>query len=219
MDLFDFNNSHLSTVFDQVHSQTIYQGGFLTLDESETLYEYFLHNLDWQHDTAKIYGRTIITKRQIAWFADSNLNYNYSGTNRVANGIWDNQVLLIKNKLEKETGFTFNSCLLNLYHNGTEGMGWHSDDQNHLDPDSTTVAIISLGAERFFKLRETPIKLPLQGAVRRTGVPIRKTLLEKGSLLLMLGETQKYWQHEIPKMAAILEPRISLTFRTMKKKL
>jgi alkylated DNA repair dioxygenase AlkB len=197
------------------NSSTTYQNNFLTLDEVADLYEYFLDNLDWQHDTARIYGKTIITKRKIAWFADSNLNYNYSGTNRVADGMWNNKVLEIKNKLEKETGFTFNSCLLNLYHNGAEGMGWHSDDQNHLQKYSP-VAIISLGAERFFKLRDTPIKLPLQGVVRRTVLPIHKVLLEKGSLLVMLGETQKYWQHEIPKMATIKEPRISLTFRSMK---
>jgi alkylated DNA repair dioxygenase AlkB len=194
-----------TTIIDANNSLVTYQSEFLTPLEVESLFEYFLQNLNWQHDTAKIYGKTIITKRKIAWFADSNLNYNYSGTNRVANGIWNDRVLEIKNKLEKATGFTFNSCLLNLYHNGTEGMAWHSDDQNHLEPDSP-VAIISLGAERFFKLRET---------VKKDNH--HKVTLEKGSLLLMLGETQKHYQHEIPKMAAIKEPRISLTWRSMGK--
>jgi alkylated DNA repair dioxygenase AlkB len=208
-----FNQANI--IIQTTNSKVTYQAEFLTSHEAESLYEYFLNNLDWRHDTAKIYGKTIITKRKIAWFADSNLNYNYSGTNRVADGVWDSKVLEIKNKLEKETGFTFNSCLLNLYHNGGEGMAWHSDDQNHLELDSP-VAIISLGAERFFKLRETPLNLPLLGAVRRTGVPIHKVLLEKGSLLIMKDETQAYYQYEIPKMAAIIEPRISLTFRTMR---
>jgi alkylated DNA repair dioxygenase AlkB len=195
-----------TTIIQTDNSTVTYQPEFLTDQESKYLYEYFLNNLNWQHDTAKIYGKTIVTKRQIAWFADSNLKYNYSGTNRVADGIWDEKVLRIKEKLEKTTGFTFNSCLLNLYHNGSEGMAWHSNDQNHLDPEFTTVAIISIGAERFFKLRET-IKRDNQ----------YKVTLEQGSLLLMLNQTQKYWQHEIPKMAAIKVSRISLTWRTMAK--
>ena len=188
-------------------SKVIYQPELLDIVECHSLYDYFLNNLDWRHDTARIYGKTITTKRKIAWFADQDLDYNYSGTNRVADGVWDQKVLEVKNKLEKLLGFTFNSCLLNLYHNGNEGMAWHSDDQNHLDPNETTVAIISLGAERFFKLRETKDKICKH-----------KILLQQGSLLLMLNQTQQYWQHEIPKMAAIKEPRISLTFRTMKRK-
>jgi alkylated DNA repair dioxygenase AlkB len=84
-------------------------------------------------------------------------------------------------------------------------MAWHSDDQNHLDPESTTVAIISLGAERFFKLRETKDRSNQY-----------KLTLEKGALLLMRDQTQKYYQHEIPKMVAIKDIRISLTWRTMR---
>lgn len=197
-------NSNPQTLIDG-SSYVTYQNQFLTLEESNCFYDYFLNNLEWQHDEAKIYGKTIVTKRKIAWFADSGLNYNYSGVNRIAIG-WENQILHFKNNLEQKTGYTFNSCLLNLYHTGQEGMAWHSDDQNHLELNSP-IAIISLGAERFFKLRQT---------VNRSNQ--RKILLEQGSLLMMLGETQKYWQHEIPKMASIKEVRISLTFRTMKYK-
>ena len=206
MSIFEITESIEETIFYMNNSKTTIQDQFLTSVESENFYIYFLNNLDWQSDTAKIYGKTIITKRKIVWFADSGLDYNYSGTNRVANGSWNDKVFEIKNKLESQTGFTFNSCLLNLYHNGNEGMAWHSDDQNHLELN-TPVAIVSLGAERFFKLREIKDK-----------VCQHKLLLQKGSLLIMLGETQKHWQHEIPKMATIKEPRISLTFRTMKKK-
>jgi alkylated DNA repair dioxygenase AlkB len=181
---------------------TKYSSSFLSVKESQILYEYFLNNIIWANDEAVIYGKRIITKREIAWFADSNFNYNYSGTNRIAQQ-WDKKVLEIKDGLEQQTGEKFNSCLLNLYHNGQEGMAWHSDDQNHLQPKSA-VAIISLGAERFFKLRETKNKNNQQ-----------KIILEQGSLILMTGETQKYWQHEIPKMTAIKTPRISLTFRNM----
>jgi alkylated DNA repair dioxygenase AlkB len=177
----------------------------LTDLEARSCFDYFLSNLIWSHDEARIYGKTIITKRKIAWFADKDFDYNYSGISRIAQD-WDPILLKIKAKLELETGCKFNSCLLNLYHNGAEGMAWHSDDQNHLDPEFTTVAIISLGAERFFKLRET-VKKANQF----------KTTLEEGSLLLMLDQTQKYYQHEIPKMSAIKTIRISMTGRSMSK--
>jgi alkylated DNA repair dioxygenase AlkB len=195
-----------ATVIQTDNSTVTYQTQFLTQLESTEFYNYFLHNLNWSHDQAKIYGKTTITKRKIAWFADDGLNYNYSGVDRIATG-WEPKVLNFKNVLEKQTGCSFNSCLLNLYHNGQESMAWHSDDQNHLEKNSA-IAIVSLGAERFFKLRETSNKSNQ-----------RKILLEQGSLLLMLGETQKYWQHEIPKMASIKDIRISLTFRTMKNRL
>jgi alkylated DNA repair dioxygenase AlkB len=181
---------------------TTYQSGFLSSEESEIYYNYFLNHIKWAHDEAVIYGKRIITKRKIAWFAGSGFDYNYSGASRIAQP-WDKKVLEIKAKLEAQTGYTYNSCLLNLYHDGSEGMAWHSDDQNHLEPDSP-VAIVSLGAERFFKLRETKARDNQ-----------RKITLEQGSLLLMTGETQAYWQHEIPKMATIKTPRISLTLRSM----
>jgi alkylated DNA repair dioxygenase AlkB len=184
---------------------TTYQGEFLSAVESQMLYDYFLHHIQWAHDKAVIYGKRIVTKREIAWFADSGFDYNYSGASRIAQP-WDKKVLEIKEKLEYHTGSTFNSCLLNLYHDGSEGMAWHSDDQNHLEPDSP-VAIISLGAERFFKLRET-----------KDRDNQHKITLEQGSLLIMAGQTQAHWQHEIPKMAAIKTPRISLTWRSMKAK-
>lgn len=188
----------------------ITQFGFVTyLDQLFNLLEcaeyfnYFQSNIHWTSDELVIYGKKIITKRKIAWFANSNFDYNYSGVSRIATS-WDEKVLEIKQKLQLETGITFNSCLLNYYPTGKEGMAWHSDDQNHLQPNST-VAIISFGVERFFKLR----------LLSNKSEPV-KILLQKGSLLLMLDETQKYWQHEIPKMAGIIDPRISLTFRSMK---
>ena len=186
------------------NSTVTYQSEFLTPAESVDLFEYCLKKIEWKHDEAVIYGKKIITKRQIAWFADSSFDYNYSKTSRVANK-WTGELMQIKNKLQEITNYSFNSCLLNLYYDGTEGMGWHSDDQNHLEPDSP-VAIISLGEQRFFKLRET-----------KNRENQRKLILQNGSLLLMLHQTQKYWQHEIPKMASIKDIRINLTWRNMSK--
>lgn len=191
------------TVIDNYNCKVTYNAGFLSIQYADDLFNYLLKNINWKHDQAVIYGKKIITKRKIAWFASLDFNYNYSGNDRIAEP-WDEEILKIKKILEVATNHTFNSCLLNLYHDGQEGMAFHSDDQNHLEKD-TPVAIISLGAERFFKLRETKNK-KVQN----------KLLLEKGSLLLMLGQTQVVYQHEIPKMLGIKTPRISLTWRTMK---
>jgi alkylated DNA repair dioxygenase AlkB len=193
------------TLFDDGVSATVYHPEFLTTLESVSLFQYLLDNLAWTNDTARIYGQTIITKRKIVWYSDYNLNYNYSGANRVGDGQWDPEVYKIKQYLEAQTKQTYNSCLLNLYHNGQEGMSWHSDDQNHLIPN-TPVAIISLGVSRYFKLR-------LNSDRKHT---IHKILLEQGSLITMSGQTQLYWQHEIPKMLSVKDIRISLTFRSMR---
>jgi alkylated DNA repair dioxygenase AlkB len=190
-------------LIDSHNSKVIYQPNFIEPNECQRLFDYFLNQIDWVHDQAVIYGKLIITKRKIAWYGDSGFDYNYSGRSRIALP-WSKELLNLKKELELQTHTTYNSCLLNLYHNGTEGMAFHGDDQNHLAPDSS-VAIISLGAERFFKLRETKNR-HIQN----------KILLEVGSLLLMEGETQKHFQHEIPKMAQVKTPRISLTWRRMK---
>jgi alkylated DNA repair dioxygenase AlkB len=189
-------------VFATDTSTTWYMKSFINVESASGLYHYLLDNIEWAHDEAVIYGKKIVTKRKIAWFADEGFDYNYSGTSRIAKA-WDIELIKIKKKLEQETGAIFNSCLLNLYHDGKEGMAWHSDDQNHLIPNSP-VAIVSLGAERYFKLRETKQKTKQY-----------KIVLLQGSLIVMEGQTQKYWQHEIPKMARITIPRISMTWRSM----
>ena len=197
-------------IIETTNSRVVYEEGFLERDQTKALFAYLL-GLEWQHDTATIYGKKIITKRQIVWMAETGLDYNYSGNNRVASGVWDPQVLELKEKLETHLGCQFNSCLLNRYPTGGEGMAFHSDDQNHLEPNSA-VAIISLGCDRFLKFRPNP-KLEDWENLKPS-----KVLLEQGSLITMSGQTQKYWQHEIPKMAGVKTTRISLTFRQMLKK-
>jgi alkylated DNA repair dioxygenase AlkB len=105
-----------------------------------------------------------------------------------------------KNLIESRTQISFNSCLINLYHDGDEGMGWHSDDEKSLGLN-TVIASVSLGAERKFSFRHKDTKETIT------------LLLERGSLLLMKGETQTHWQHSVPKMRKVIHPRINLTFR------
>jgi alkylated DNA repair dioxygenase AlkB len=148
-----------------------------------------------------MFGKRIITARQVAWVADDGISYSYSGTTKQALP-WTETLLFLKKSAENRTGASYNSCLLNHYHHGGEGMGWHSDDEKSIVPGSS-IAAISLGAERKFSFKHRATKETVS------------LLLENGSLLDMRGETQKHWLHQLPKSKRISEPRISLTFREM----
>ncbi|MEY4861289.1 MAG: hypothetical protein RL059_988, partial [Bacteroidota bacterium] len=156
---------------------------------------------EWKNDQAFIYGKLIITKRKVAWYGDTDFEYTYSKTTKRALP-WTTELLELKKIAEKLTGEKFNSCLLNLYHNGDEGMTWHSDAEKVLKKNGA-IASLSLGAERkfSFKHKETKETLSLN--------------LENGSLLLMKGSTQTYWLHRLPPTKLISTPRINLTFRSI----
>src|SRR5690606_2955978 len=141
-----------------------------------------------------------ITKRKIAWYGDQEYSYSYSNTSRNALP-WTPDLLQLKSIIEKITQSTYNSCLLNLYHNGDEGVSWHSDNEKALG-EEPAIASISLAADRKFVLKHKSTK---------ETIPI---LLESGSLLLMKGKTQTNWLHSLPKSKKIDSMRINLTFRT-----
>ncbi len=164
--------------------------------------EYFLDlesNIPWENDEAIIFGKHIITKRMVSWYGDENFSYQYSGTTKKAL-LWNQTLLKLKKIVEQISNDSFNSCLLNLYHDGSEGMSWHSDNEASLGKN-TTIASVSFGAERRFCFRHKQSKKNVE------------LLLENGSLLLMKGETQTHWLHSLPKSAKIRSPRINLTFR------
>ncbi len=142
------------------------------------------------------------TKRMVAWYGNQPFAYTYSGTTKQALP-FTNELLQLLQMVQKQTSETFNSCLLNLYHNGDEGMGWHSDNEATLQTNAA-IASVSLGAERKFLFRH-----------KQTGETV-SFLLEQGSLLLMKGATQTHWLHSLPKTKKIKEARINLTFRSMK---
>ncbi|MEY4484578.1 MAG: hypothetical protein RL693_2030, partial [Verrucomicrobiota bacterium] len=131
----------------------------------------------------------------------SNFSYTYSGTTKQAL-VWTEELRELKVLVEKFSGTSFNSCLLNLYHDGDEGMAWHSDDEKSLGRN-TTIASLSFGAERKFCFKH-----------KRTQQTV-SLMLESGSLLVMKDATQSYWLHRLPKSAKIKTPRINLTFRTI----
>jgi alkylated DNA repair dioxygenase AlkB len=178
-----------------------YHGPILNVADTRKYYETLLRDIPWQHDEVVIYGRHITTARKVAWYGDSDFSYTYSGTTKQAR-VWTPELAALKGIVEKLTGHVFNSCLLNLYEDGSQGMSWHSDDEKSLGKDSA-IASVSFGAEREFRLKH-----------KRTDDKV-SVLLESGSLLVMKGETQTHWLHCIPKSAKIKTPRVNLTFRTM----
>lgn len=160
-----------------------------------TLYQ----TLHWQSDRVTIFGKSIETKRQMAWYADEPFDYRYSGESHLA-APWDKLLRQLRDLIAARSNYYFNSCLANKYENGAESMGWHSDNEACMD-SAFPIASVSFGAERRFLFRH------------RESKEQREISLKNGSLLLMMPPTQQFWQHSLPKMAAIKTPRINLTFR------
>ena len=178
-----------------------YYGKPLTREKADHYLEKLLTTIEWKNDEAVIFGRHIITKRKVAWYGNENYSYNYSKITRHAL-TWTKELLELKNLVEEKTGGAYNSCLLNLYHNGDEGMAWHSDDEKTLGENSA-IASFSFGAERKFSFKHKQTKETVS------------MMLEHGSLLVMKGTTQTHWLHCLPKSKRITTPRVNLTFRTM----
>ena len=179
----------------------IYYGKVMDKDDANTYLENLLDTIKWKNDEAIIFGRHIITKRKVAWYGDDGYSYKYSGTTKQALS-WTPELLELKKLTEQLTGESFNSCLLNLYHDGNEGMAWHSDDEKALGKDSA-IASLSFGAERKFSLKHRLTK------------ENQSVLLENGSLLIMKGTTQTNWLHSLPISKKINSQRVNLTFRRM----
>ncbi len=181
--------------------EVYYFGKILSPDAADSYEKKLLSDIAWKNDEAVIFGRHIITKRKAAWYGDKPFSYTYSGTTKSALP-WTPELLELRQLAESVCGHRFNSCLLNLYHTGDEGMAWHSDDEKTLGKDSP-IASLSLGAERKFALRHRGMKDSVS------------VMLENGSLLLMQGTTQTNWLHALPKTKKVQLPRINCTFRHM----
>ena len=178
-----------------------YYGKAFSQKESDEYFNKLLNTIEWKNDEAVMFGRHIITKRKAAWYGDSNYQYTYSNTTKQALP-WLTELLALRRVAEACTETTFNSCLLNLYHNGDEGMAWHSDDEKTLGRNSA-IASLSFGAERKFSFRHKKTKETVS------------LLLEHGSLLVMKDATQTNWLHRLPPSKKVITPRINLTFRTI----
>ena len=176
-----------------------YFGKIFNKEEKDFLFLKLLNEIEWKNDEAIIFGKKIITKRKVAWYGEEKFSYTYSKITKTALAFTPD-LSSIKKKVEELTGEKFNSCLLNLYHDGSEGMAYHSDAEKDLKKNGT-IASLSFGAERKFSFKHKNSK-------ERVDI-----LLENGSLLMMKGETQTHWLHRLPPTKKVLTERINLTFR------
>jgi alkylated DNA repair dioxygenase AlkB len=196
MDL--FNSSFNLLPFD---GDVEYQGAILDPVKAQLYFEQLLENIVWENDKVILFGKVIITKRKVAWYGDEPFEYTYS-KNKKSALLWTDPLVQLKQIVEQVSGETYNSCLLNLYHSGEEGMAYHSDNEKDLK-EKGTIASLSLGATRRFLFKHKQSKQT---------IPV---LLDSGSLLLMKGETQQHWLHRLPTTTKVKSARINLTFRTI----
>ncbi|KIA88149.1 alpha-ketoglutarate-dependent dioxygenase AlkB family protein [Kaistella jeonii] len=176
-----------------------YYGKILKEEKANEFFDHLFKTIEWRNDEAIIFGKKIITKRKVAWYGDENFEYTYSNSTKKALK-WTPQLLELKKLTEEKTGEKFNSCLLNLYHDGNEGMAYHSDGEKDLKKNGA-IASLSFGAERKFSFKHKITKEKVE------------LVLANGSLLIMKDQTQSFWVHRLPPTKKIFAPRINLTFR------
>jgi alkylated DNA repair dioxygenase AlkB len=201
MDLFSQSDGALGNLLPR-DGVVVYHGPLLSHAEADEYMAQLQRDIEWRHDEAVIFGKRIVTKRQVAWYADRAFSYTYSKTTKTAL-TWSPMLLALKALVEEASGEKFNSCLLNLYSDGSEGMSWHSDAEKDLKKHGA-IASMSFGAERKFSFKHKSTKETVS------------QILEHGSLLIMKGTTQSHWLHSVPKSAKITTPRINLTFRQIR---
>jgi alkylated DNA repair dioxygenase AlkB len=177
-----------------------YFGPVIATNDADDYFQKLINLIPWQQDEVVIYGKRYITRRKTAWYGDKDFDYTYSGTSRSASR-WAPELKELKNLVERISDATYNSCLLNLYHDGSDGMSWHSDDEKMLQKNAP-IASMSFGAARKFSFKHKQTK------------ETRSIMLEHGSLLVMKDEIQQHWLHALPKSTKVKSARINLTFRT-----
>lgn len=180
----------------------VFYPAFLNQQDSNRLLDQLIQTIDWRQDQITIYGRSRLQPRLTAWHGAPGKSYTYSGL-RMYPTPWTSTLLDLRQKAQAVSGVEFNSVLLNLYRDGSDSMGWHSDHEPELG-ENPVIGSLSLGGTRRFMLRhrfEKGLKHQLE--------------LTPGSFLLMQGTTQHYWQHQIPKTKCPVPARMNLTFRVI----
>ncbi|HSP10892.1 MAG TPA: alpha-ketoglutarate-dependent dioxygenase AlkB [Salegentibacter sp.] len=189
IETFDLKDAHLRYVSD-----------FFNSEKADFYFKKLKQEIPWKQDKIKLFGKEHLQPRLSAFFAEPDINYSYSGLKLKPN-YFPETILKIKKMVENFSEFEFNSCLANLYRDGQDSMGWHSDNEKELGRNPV-IASVSFGAERIFHLKNNA-----DTSLRK------KIVLEHGSLLMMEGSIQHHWKHQLPKTRKIIGPRINLTFR------
>ena len=203
MDLFSVSENSEKIILDLADAEISYYPSFFPSEEATRLFKIISEETPWQQDDIKVFGKTYKQPRLTALYGEEGKSYTYSGIEMLPTPFTP-IVLNIKKRIETTSGARYNSVLLNLYRDGKDSNGWHSDDEKGLGMNPH-IASVTFGAKRTFHLR-----------FKQNKKLKHSLLLEHGSLLLMGGSTQHFWQHQIPKSDVIQDPRINLTFRLIK---
>ena len=188
-------------LFQVENGQYLFIPNFFSIEEGNYLFSRLDSTISWKQEKMNMYGKEVLFPRLTAWYGDSDRPYSFSGI--TLNPLpWTEVLLKIKKKIETKTSAIFNSVLLNKYRDGSDSISWHTDDEKELGKNPI-IASVTFGGTRNFQLRH-----------RDTGEKINLEL-SHGSLLIMQGELQHFWQHQIPKTKKQVDPRINLTFRVI----
>jgi len=197
MKLFDqYNRENLLPILGEVY----YYPQFFNKDQNDIFLKKLIHEIEWKQEPIRLFGKQVLQPRLTGLYGNPEVPYGYSGIEMKAN-YWTDFLLEIKETIEKVALTNFTHALLNYYRDGMDSMGWHRDNEKVLGVNPT-IASVSFGAPRKFQFRLYADKSQK-----------REIILENGSLLLMIGETQHYWEHQLPKTKIVKGERINLTFR------
>jgi alkylated DNA repair dioxygenase AlkB len=195
-----FDDRDAAAEISLLNGELAYYPQFYTTAESDDFMRILTNTIAWKQESMKIYGKPVLFPRLMAWHGDATAPYRFSG-NTFSQAAWTPPLLDIRDRITPVSGHAFNSVLLNFYRNGNDSMGWHADDEPELGPHPV-IASVNFGATRRFLLRyknDHQRKYELE--------------LQHGSLLIMKGTLQQYWEHQVPKTSKVSTGRINLTFR------
>ena len=202
MDLFSSERNNHPFTLPMPEAEVIYYPSFFSSEEALAYFKTLLDETYWQQDDIKLFGKTYPQPRLTALYGNNEQSYSYSGIKMIPKPLSET-LKEIKLKIEKVSEIKFTTVLLNLYRDGEDSNGWHSDDEKELGINPT-IASVSFGVNRIFHFKNKQDK------------NLRYKLeLGNGSLLIMKGATQHNWQHQLPKSKKVKEPRINLTFRVL----
>lgn len=184
------------------NGEYLFYPDFFSKAESDLYFQNLKENIDWKQESMNMYGKQVDFPRLTAWYGDNDKPYSFSGIT-LQPKFWTKELLEIKDKIEPLSNIQFNSVLLNRYRSGNDSISWHTDAEKELG-QNPVIASVNFGATRKFQLRHIKTKEKIE------------IDLTHGSLLIMRGELQHFWQHQVPKTSKVVNERINLTFRVIK---
>lgn len=196
------NDNTYATEIEIPDGKLEYHQNFFDKDKSDYFFELLKTSIEWEQHHIQLFGKKHLAPRLSAWYGDEGAKYTYSGL-ELHPAPMPEILLELRETVNKAAQSHFNSVLLNLYRNGNDSMGWHSDDETELGKNPT-IASLNFGASRKFALKHKSLHYER-----------REIQLHHGSLLIMSGTIQHYWKHCVPKTKKMVSDRINLTFRNI----